>query len=144
MEHTEAVAAASTTAGIAKQKPSLALMSKNDILATDKREYREIDVSKWWKGKKVRVQSLTAGERDEWEASYVKERKDGKKSISTRQVRAGLVGRCLVDANDDRLFSDEEIGALQDKHAGAVDAIFSVCAEMNGITEQDVEEIKGN
>lgn len=122
----------------------LAVVSKNDLIGAVEREYRFVDVSKWLAGKKVRVRSLTAGERDEWEASYVKERKDGTKKVTTNMVRAGLVGISLVGDDDRLLFDATEIIVLQSKHAGLIDAIFTVCAEMNGVTEQDVEEIKGN
>jgi hypothetical protein len=120
-------------------------MSKADILATPDREYREIDVSKWWgPGRKVRVQSLTAGERDAWEASYVTQTKNGTQKVNTQTIRAGLVGRSLVDEQDHLMFSLDEVLALQGKHAGAIDKIYTVCAEMNGITDADVEELQGN
>lgn len=125
--------------------PSRGFMSKADILATPDREYREIDVSKWWgPGRKVRVQSLTAGERDAWEASYVTQGKKGEQRVNTQTIRAGMVCRSLVDEQNYLMFSLDEVLILQSKHAGAIDAIYTVCAEMNGVTDADVEELEGN
>lgn len=120
------------------------IFGKKEILATDDRKYREVNMERWWgKGVFVRIRSLNAGERDTWEASHVINRK-GDQVVRTQTVRASLVALSLVDENDQLLFSTDEVAALQAKSAGAINDIYAVCAAMNGITDKDVEELAGN
>jgi hypothetical protein len=133
--------AATADAGL--RKP-ITLMTKSQILQTPDREYRIVDMSRWWgAGMSVRVQSLTAGERDSWEASHVKQRK-GEQIVNIQTVRASLVALALVDEKDQLIFTAEEIFALQGKNAAAINHIYVVAATLSGVTDEDLEELAGN
>lgn len=126
-------------------KPAPKLMTKEQILQTSDREFDTVDVSQWWgPGMIVRVQSLTAGERDEWEASHVINKKGGDQIVRTQTVRASLVALSLVDDTGHRLFESAEVAVLQTKHAAAINKIYRAAADLSGVTEKDVEELAGN
>ena len=58
-------------------------------------------------------------------------------------VRARLCLLCLVDENGDRLFQEEDTFPLGGKSAAALDRIFTVAQRLNGLRDQDVDELAG-
>lgn len=93
-----------------------------------------------WGGKKVRLKMMSAAERDEFEASTV-EMKRGKQKPNLANLRARLVARCIVNAQGDRIFQSGDVARLGRKSAQALDYLFQKCQELNGFTEQDIEDL---
>jgi len=118
------------------------LLSKDQILNASDRSFREVEVPEW--GGTVRVGSMTAAERDAFEASMVDARGKGKTSKTLENFRARFVAKCVVDEDGQRLFSDSDIVALGGKSAAVLSKLFDVAREVNGMTEADVEELEGN
>lgn len=116
-------------------------LNKAEILAQDDLATEDIQIPEWgdaW----VRVRTLQANERDHWEASIVQQK--GKKvTRNIENIRARLCLLCLIDEDGNRLFDDGDMFPLGGKSASALDRIFTVAARLNGLRDEDVEELAG-
>ena len=112
-----------------------AILKANDI------EKREVYIPEW--GGSVYVRGMTGRERDQFEASIIRQR--GRDTeINMKNARAKLVVMCTVDQEGNRLFTDADIALLANKSAKALDRIFAVAQELSGITREDMEELTEN
>jgi hypothetical protein len=50
----------------------------------------------------------------------------------------------MVDENGERLFQEEDTFPLGGKSAAALDRIFTVAQRLNGLRDEDVEELAKN
>ena len=117
------------------------LLGRDQILSAEDLEYEIVDVPEW--GGKVRVRALTGSERDQFEASLVKEA--GKiRKIDTANIRAKLVSLSIVDGEGNRLFGESDIALLGQKSAAALDRVFESAQKLSKISKEDVEELEGN
>lgn len=121
------------------------LLSRDEILGADDLKREAVEVPEW--GGSVYVRALTGTERDSFEESIMDIKQTGK-SVSAKVIlaamRAKLCARCIVGENGERLFSDEDVEALGEKSAAALDRVFTVAQKLNAIGEGDIEELKGN
>lgn len=126
------------------------LLGRDDILNAQDIQYEIVDVPEWTKPgatmpAKVRVKSLAAIERDDFERGLVIQSADGKKSRSDfSNLRAKLCARAIVDQHGKRVFKDEDILALGAKSAAALDRVYEVAARLAKISQEDVNDLKGN
>ncbi|MBM4570272.1 hypothetical protein GS534_24165 [Rhodococcus hoagii] len=117
----------------------MALLSKNDIFSVDDRKTVKVSVPEW--GGEVLVRTLSGRERDEFEASTVKTNK-GKQEQNFDNFRARFVALCVVDEQGNRLFATrQEVSMLGNKSVAALQRVFNEAQKLNGMTEQDVEEL---
>lgn len=115
------------------------LLGKNEIFAAQDRRYAVIPIEEW--GGDVRLRSLTGAERDEFEASNT-ETKNGQSKPKFENFRARMCAMCIVDADGARLFTSRaDIAMLGGKAVSALQKIFNKCQEMNGMSNEDVEEL---
>jgi hypothetical protein len=115
----------------------MALLNKHDIMTVDDLKTEEVPVPEW--GGSVLVRTLTARERDEFEGSTV-DKKTGKPNLEN--FRAKLVSLCMVDENGKRLFeSRADVAMLGNKSVAALQRVFNKAQELNGFSEEDVEEL---
>lgn len=112
------------------------ILSKSNILEAQDLPRVLVDVPEW--GGHVWMRGLTGTERDAWEASIIG---DGKKQ-NLVNIRANLVGKCLVDEHGERLFTDAELAGLGRKGAAALDRLFARAQELSGLRQADVEKIE--
>lgn len=115
------------------------MLSRDEILKRTDLPTEEVEVPEW--GGSVTVRALSGKERDAFEASLIQDR--GKQGM-VRQLgnaRAKLVVRCLVDADGQRLFADQDANALGETSAAALDRLFTVASRLSGLDEGDVEEL---
>lgn len=124
----------------------MALMTREQILGTPRTSYEEIDLSDIPGWGKVRVKDLTAGERDKVEQSctvermvVVKGRRKIKKDFSMEGLRAKFVAVCVVDESGAPLFSEADVKALSALNAKALDRVFTIIQERNGLREEDLD-----
>ncbi len=116
-------------------------LNKQEILAKEDLKTEDVFVPEWdaW----VKVRTLNASERDHFEAGTVQ--RNGKKTTTNLEnIRARLCLLCLVDENGERLFQEEDTYPLGGKSAAALDRIFTVAQRLNGLRDEDVEELAGN
>lgn len=112
----------------------MTLLSKDAILGADDLPTRDITVPEW--GGDVRVRGLTGRERDRFEMSIAAAQKGGSGEVD---LRAPIVGRCLVDEEGNRLFTDKELGRLAAKSGAVLDRLFDVVRQMSGMDAGQVE-----
>lgn len=116
-------------------------LSRTEILAQNDLKTEDVFVPEWdaW----VKVRTLNASERDWFEASTVQ--RNGKKVTTNLQnIRARLCLLCLVGEDGQRLFEQEDEFPLGGKSAAALDRIFQVAQRLNGLREEDVNELAKN
>lgn len=109
-------------------------LSKDDILKADDLPTEDINVPEW--GGTVRVRGLTATERDRFEFRLAA----AKDKPDEVDVRAQIVGRCLVDEDGSRLFTDKELPKLGVKNAAAMDRLFDVVRRLSGMGDDAVKK----
>ena len=118
-------------------------LTKAEILAQEDLKYKDIQIPEWgdtW----VRVRGMSAYQRDEFEASTVQ--RNGKKvTTNLRNIRARLCLLCMVDPETgEQLFQYEDEFPLGGKSAAALDRIFQAAQELNGLRDEDVDELAAN
>jgi hypothetical protein len=117
-------------------------LNKQEILAIDDLKYEDVQVPEWG-GAWVRVRTLQANERDRFEASTV-QRNGRQITTNLDNIRARLCLLCMVDENGERLFQEEDTFPLGGKSAAALDRIFTVAQRLNGLRDEDVQELAKN
>ena len=97
------------------------------ILAADDLPGEDLDVPEW-KGT-VRVRGLTGLERDRFEFLMAA----AKDSPDKVNVRANLVGRCIIKEDGSRAFTDKQLAKLGEKSGAALDRVFDKVRELSGM-----------
>lgn len=116
-------------------------LSKAAILQANDIQREEVDVPEW--GGTVLVQGLSGRERDDLEASMIKG-KGKNASVNLENLRAKVVARTVVDEDGKRIFEDQDIPALTQKSAAALNRVYEVAQRLSGITQEDVDELTKN
>lgn len=121
----------------------MGLLNREEILKSQDRAYKDVNCPEW--GGKVRVQSLTGAERDQFEESILgKKGKDGTREVVTKNLRAKLVALTAVDKDGKLLFSMDDVTVLGEKNATPLDRLFAVAQKLSGISKDDVDEMVKN
>lgn len=116
------------------------LISRDAIRGRPTRRYMEIVVPEW-DNATVRIQNLTADERDSYEESFYKlNRRTGEKEQNLTHMRARLTRMSVVDDNGALIFTDEDEGWLGEQDAAALDRIFTASARFSRISKVDIED----
>jgi hypothetical protein len=116
-------------------------LTRDAILAAATLRTEEVDVAEW--GGVVLVRELRGRERDEWEASLAVQR--GRAMVpDVANMRAKLVARCIVNGDLEPVFSQQDVAALGELSAAALDRVFEVASRLSGLSEADLEEMTGN
>lgn len=121
------------------------LSNVDDILAIQDREYEDIEVKQW--GVTVRIATMSGADRDKWELSMMQtdNSERGFKLNMQAYSRAGLIALCLVDENFNRVFdTDEKVKALSQKSAAVLDVLYEAAQRINGITDEDIDDLEKN
>jgi hypothetical protein len=113
-------------------------LSKSAILGTSDLKHEDVAVPAW--GGTVRVRTMNGQERDEFRAAIATE--DG--SVPVGRFNAALLVATLVDESGERLFTAEDMAALQAKSAASLDKPASVAVRLNGLGGKAVEEAVKN
>jgi len=113
------------------------ILSRKQILGAKDRVTEQVSVPEW--GGEVLVATISGAARDRFEASIIG---DGQRDISN--VRAKLAAACMVDEKGELLFTAEDVEALGQKSAAALERVVQVAQRLNRIGERDLEDLKGN
>jgi hypothetical protein len=103
------------------------LLSKSAILGASDLKHEDIEVPQW--GGTVRVRMMTGLERDEFHQALVAD----EKGAPAGKFAAALLAACCVDEHGERLFSMDDMEALQRKSASSLDAPAIVAMRLNGL-----------
>ena len=116
-------------------------LGKKEILDVDDLKLETVEVPEW--GGCVNIRMLTGSERDAFEGSILQTNSKSKVK-NYANIRARLAQISIVDEKDNSLFSELDIAALGRKSAKALDRIFDAAQKLNGMTEDDIEELAKN
>lgn len=105
---------------------------KDQILAAEDLPRRELHIPEW--GVTVFVRTMSGRERDRFEGQQSRD--------PYADPRARLAVTCLCDGDGKAIFSDADVPALSAKSAKALDRVWAVASRLNGITREDLEELK--
>ena len=114
------------------------MLDKKAILNSDDLPREEVVVELW--GGSVWVRTLTGTERDEFEASCVQS-KGKNRSVNMVNIRSRLCVLTMCNEKGERLFDARDIDALGKKSAMCLDLIFSVSQKLNGLGQDDVDDL---
>ncbi len=117
------------------------LLGRDEILQAKDLKTERVSVPEW--GGDVLVRSMTGAERDAFEASIL-EKRGSDYDVNMRNLRAKLAAWTIVDEEGSRLFSEDDIKALSEKSAGALQRVFNVASRLSAIGPEDVEELAKN
>ena len=109
-------------------------MTREEILSKRTLKQERINVPAW--GGEVNVRELTAGEKERLEALYSGEH--------TGTIQATVVSMVVLDDNGERVFTDDDIGALSSMSGSAIQAIFKAATRLSGVTTEAREELEKN
>lgn len=88
----------------------------------------------------VYVRGMTGKQRDEWENSLMRGRGTARRT-DTRNARARLAVRCLVNAQGDRLYRDEDAERLGNIRVDYLQKIFEAAQRLSGVSDEDIDEL---
>lgn len=116
----------------------MALLTKTAILDAQDLKHEDVEVPQW--GGSVRVRMMTGAERDEFRsvaASY-------ESGLPPAKFAAILLALTCVDETGARLFTVEDVDALEEKSAGSVDIPAVVAMRINGLGGTAVQDATKN
>lgn len=117
----------------------MALFTTSDsILGAGKRRTEEFEVPEWHGS--ILLRELSGRERDRFEASMIERRGNSVKQ-NLENLRARLISLCIVNEQGELLFNKADLNRLGDMPAAGLDRVFDKCQKMNGLTQEDVEEL---
>ena len=116
-------------------------LSRKDILEVNDLTTRIVPIPEW-KGDVI-IKMMTGTERDQFEDSLFEGRGKDRKS-NYKNLRAKLLSMCLVGEDGKRLFSDKDIESLGGKSAKALDRLYTIATELNGIGAKEEEALTKN
>jgi hypothetical protein len=107
-------------------------VGKNGILGLQDQVVEDLYIPEWqaW----VRVASWSSATRFRVQRASLEQR-------DTVNLVALVATVSLVDESGKRLFRDDEIGALADKDARALDRIFTVATRLNAVTPEVLDAL---
>lgn len=112
----------------------LRILDRAAVLGAEDLPCRPLDVPEW--GGRVFIKMLTAGERDQLEASLA--------GNCDRDVRARFAAATVCDESGALLFGAGDIAALSAKSGRALDRVFAAATKHNAMSKQDIDELKKN
>lgn len=116
-------------------------LTREEILDVQDEQRAEVPVPEW--GGVVLVRGLTGKQRKKMSESIL----DPKGHASTRMaisLQIRLPALCMIDTSGKRLFSDEDVAALEEKSSAALKRVFDVAARLSGLSDDDVAEMTKN
>jgi hypothetical protein len=119
-------------------------LGREAILKASALKTEEVRVPEWASPETgadvVMVRELRGRERDEWEASMAVQR-GGQMVPDTANMRAKLVARCIVDPEGEPLFTQQDVAALGELSAAALQRVYEVAARLSGLNQGALEEM---
>jgi hypothetical protein len=112
-------------------------LTKAQILGAVDVHIEEVFVPEW--GGSVYVRNLNGKGRDAFEGSRIRIKDNNKVEMIHENTRAKLLSLTLCDEHGALLFSEEDVAALGEKNASALDRVFDVAQRLSSLRPQDVE-----
>lgn len=125
------------------------LLTAADILGADDLPSERVECPEW--GGHLFIRTFRGIERDAWEQSLMARPKKGNGKIHPGDIeadlenaRANLVSRVACDDKGGAIFTLEQMGELGRKSARALGRCFDVASRLNGLSNDDMDELVKN
>jgi hypothetical protein len=115
------------------------LLTREQIIGADDRKTVDVEVPEW--GGTVRLRGMSGAERDEYEAGIISVGANGSREVNLKNMRARLVAFSCIDEAGEHMFSADDVSALGEKSAAALERVFDVARKLSGLADADVEEL---
>lgn len=115
------------------------MLNKEQILNADDLELAKVPVPEWAKDEFVWVRGMTGTDRDAFETRCAK----AKEMKNFENVRAELLVYSITDEKGNRLFTKDDISALNKKNAKVIDRLVEEAKKVSGISD-DLEDLEKN
>jgi len=109
------------------------MLTKEQILSADDLRTVDVNVPEW--GGVIRLQTITARDRQKFHSGGTKGAMD--------DFMERFIVACAVDEKGKQLFAGEDVKALGNKSATALNRVFEAAVELNGMSQRGVEDIQG-
>lgn len=109
------------------------MLSKNDILEINDTRIEKVYVPEW--GAEIYVRSITAKQQDEWAATSTKNKESGNTNF-----QASFLVLSICDEQGKVLFDKKDADLLCNKSASALNRLFAVASELNGMSIKEQEK----
>jgi hypothetical protein len=113
-------------------------LTREQMLGATDVQIEAVFVPEW--GGTVYVRSLPGKGRDQFEGSRVRIKADGKVELVHDNTRARLLALTVCNEAGELLFSEEDVAAIGEKNAAALDRIFDVAQRLSSLRPQDLEQ----
>lgn len=113
------------------------LLTKSAILGADDLKHEDVYVPQW--GGTVRVRTMNGLERDEFRAAIAAEG-----AVPVGRFSAALLAATIVDEAGVRVFTADDMAALQAKSAASLDVPAAVAMRLNALGATATEEAVKN
>jgi len=107
-----------------------------------------------WGGRVVLLRAMGSRERDEWQIRFIRDESiepdAAKREALEREHTYGerligdnarLVARSIVGPDGRRIFTDAQVGFLEDRNSAVISRLADQANELNGVTARDVERL---
>jgi len=113
----------------------MSILTREQILEMQDIEYREV-VVKEWEGGTVRIRSLTAQEREAYDAWLF-----SVKALDATTSRSRLLSMAIVDGDGKPIFTEGDIQALAKKNSKVVVRLSYIAQKLSGMTPGSIKEL---
>jgi len=116
------------------------LLSREEILGAPDREHKDVEVE-GWEGS-VRLIVMDGVSRDIFDSACAKSTKTNGAGTEVQDIsglKALLLSMTIVDENFDRIFTKEDVGAINAKNGGIIQELFKESSALNKIGEEEVK-----
>ena len=113
---------------------------KDEILAADDLRTEVVHVKEW--GRDITLRQLPDAQMDAFIDAAMDQREGD--TVRTTGLKARLVGASIVDEGGALVFTPDDLLALQEKSAAAINTLFNAAQKLNNLTDEAVEEALGN
>lgn len=121
----------------------MTLLTRDQLLAPRTPPQERVPVPELEPAGVLLVQGLMLAGRDEYEAAVF--RSNGKNlEFNSKNARAQLIVRCVVDEKGNRILKDEDAEQVGRWPPDVGVRVFAVCQRLSGLGTADVEELAGN
>ena len=117
------------------------VLTKDEILGLGcKLKTKDIPVPELKKDAYIRIQELTAVDRDELESVAV----DSKGNVNLKGLRAKALSLSIVDDDGKKLFTEKTVNSLGRLKGTLLLDLYAHVAEMSGLTADTIEKTEKN
>lgn len=116
------------------------ILNKTQILSAVDIIKELVETPEWGEDTGVWVRGMTGKERDSYESRIYKI-KNNQLHMNMEDIRAFLVSLCVIDENNNKLFSLQDVEALTEKSAIVLDRIASVIQRLSGLTPDQQKKL---